>query len=39
MCIRDRSGKTKMIGLDYSDVALLMTQYKGAMTRFASDCL
>ena len=34
-----RSGKTKMIGLDYSDVALLMTQYKGAMTRFASDCL
>ena len=34
-----RSGKTKIIGLDYSDVALLMTQYKGAMTRFASDCL
>ena len=34
-----RSRKTKMIGLDYSDVALLMTQYKGAMTRFASDCL
>ncbi len=34
-----RVRKTKMIGLDYSDVALLMTQYKGAMTRFASDCL
>ena len=34
-----RSRKTKMIGLDYSDVALLLTQYKGAMTRFAGDCL
>ena len=34
-----RVRKTKIIGLDYSDVALLMTQYKGAMTRFASDCL
>jgi len=34
-----RSGKTKIIGLDYSDVALLLTQYKGAMTRFAGDCL
>ena len=34
-----RSRKTKMIGLDYSDVALLLTQYKGAMTRFAEDCL
>ena len=34
-----RSRKTKMIGLEYSDVALLLTQYKGAMTRFAGDCL
>ena len=34
-----RSRKTKMIGLDYSDVALLLTQYRGAMTRFAGDCL
>ena len=34
-----RSRKTKMIGLDYSDVALLLTQYMGAMTRFAGDCL
>ena len=31
--------KTKLVGLDYSDVALLLTQYKGAMTRFAGDCL
>ena len=34
-----RSRKTKMLGLDYSDVALLLTQYKGAMTRFAGECL
>ena len=26
-------------GKTYSDVALLLTQYKGAMTRFAGDCL
>ena len=31
--------KTKLVGLDYSDVALLLTQYKGAMTRFAGECL
>ena len=36
---RLRSGKTKLVGLDYSDIALLLTQYKGAMTRFAGDCL
>ena len=34
-----RARKTKLVGLDYSDVALLLTQYKGAMTRFAGDCL
>ena len=34
-----RSVKTKMVGLDYSDVALLLTQYKGAMNRFAGECL
>lgn len=34
-----RARKTKLVGLDYSDVALLLTQYKGAMTRFAADCL
>jgi len=28
-----------LVGLDYSDVVLLLTQYKGAMTRFAGDCL
>ena len=31
--------KTKLVGLDYSDVALVLTQYKGAMKRFAADCL
>ena len=36
---RLQSGKTKLVGLDYSDIALLLTQYKGAMTRFAGDCL
>ena len=36
---RLRSGKTKLVGQDYSDIALLLTQYKGAMTRFAGDCL
>ena len=36
---RLRSGKTKLVGLDYSDIALLLTQYKGAMTRFAGECL
>ena len=30
---------TRLVGLDYSDVALLLTQYKGAMTRFAADVL
>ncbi|MBQ1364366.1 MAG: hypothetical protein IIY60_01005 [Clostridia bacterium] len=34
-----RARKTKLVGLDYSDVALLLTQYKGAMTRFAGECL
>ena len=34
-----RARKTKLVGLDYSDIALLLTQYKGAMTRFAGDCL
>ncbi len=34
-----RTRKTKLVGLDYSDVALLLTQYKGAMTRFAGECL
>ena len=34
-----RARKTKLVALDYSDVALLLTQYKGAMTRFAGDCL
>ncbi len=29
----------KLVGLDYSDVALLLTQFKGAMTRFSADCL
>ena len=29
----------KLAGLDYSDVALALTQYKGAMTRFSADCL
>ena len=28
----------KLVGLDYSDVALLLTQYKGAMTRFSAEC-
>ena len=32
-----RSRKTKMIGLDYSDVGLLLTQYRGAMRRFTSN--
>ena len=32
-----RARKTKLVGLDYSDVALLLTQYKGAMTRFAGE--
>ena len=34
-----RVRKTKLVGLDYSDVALLLTQYKGAMSRFAADVL
>ena len=34
-----RARKTKLAGLDYSDVALVLTQYKGAMKRFAADCL
>ena len=34
-----RARKTKLVGLDYSDVALVLTQYKGAMKRFAADCL
>jgi len=34
-----RARKTKLVGLDYSDVALLLTQYKGAMTRFAGEVL
>lgn len=29
----------KLVGLDYSDVALVLTQFKGAMTRFSADCL
>ena len=29
----------KLVGLDYSDVALLLTQFKGALTRFSADCL
>ena len=31
--------KEKVIGLNFSDVALLLTQYKGAMTRFSADNL
>ena len=34
-----RNRKTRLVGLDYSDVALVLTQYKGAMKRFAADCL
>ena len=34
-----RSGKTKLVGLDYSDVALLLTQYKGATNRFMTERL
>ena len=32
-----RYGKTKLVGLDYSDVLLVLTQYKGAINRFALD--
>ena len=35
----DETGVKRLVGLDYSDVALLLTQYKGAMNRFAGDCL
>jgi hypothetical protein len=35
----DETGVERLVGLDYSDVALLLTQYKGAMNRFAGDCL
>ena len=34
-----KATKTRLVGLDYSDVALLLTQYKGAMNRFSIDCL
>jgi len=29
----------KLEGLDFSGVALVLTQFKGAMTRFSADCL
>ncbi|MCR5369975.1 MAG: hypothetical protein K6E83_04640 [Clostridium sp.] len=37
--IRAEDGAEKQAGLNYSDVAILLTQYKGAMTRFSADCL
>jgi len=35
----DETGVKRLVGLDYSDVALLLTQYKGAMNRFAGEFL
>ena len=37
--VTDPDGNEKLTGLDYSDVALALTQYRGAMTRFAADRL
>lgn len=37
--VRAEDGAEKQAGLNYSDVAILLTQYKGAMTRFSADCL
>jgi hypothetical protein len=37
--VTDSDGNEKLTGLDYSDVALALTQYRGAMTRFAADRL
>lgn len=31
------SGTTRLEGMDYSDVLMIMSQYKGAMNRFMSD--
>ena len=37
--VSDEEGTEKTIGLDCSDIALALTQYKGAMTRFSADRL
>ena len=37
--VTDPDGNEKLTGLEYSDVALALTQYRGAMTRFAADRL
>ena len=33
----DRGNEKNIEGLDYSDVGLLLTQYRGAMRRFTSN--
>ena len=37
--VTDPDGNEKLTGLDYSDVALALTQYRGSMTLFAEDRL
>ena len=37
--VSGKGGDEYLTGLDYSDVAIVLTQYKGAMTRFSADCL
>ncbi len=37
--IPGKDGEERLEGLESSDVALVLTQYKGAMTRFSADCL
>lgn len=37
--VSGKEGDEYLTGLDYSDVAIVLTQYKGAMTRFSADCL
>ena len=35
--VSGKDGKERIVGLNYSDISLLMTQYKGAITRFSAD--
>ena len=37
--VSGKDGEEILAGPDYSDAAIVLTQYKGAMTRFSADCL